>query len=270
MKGGIVYTQAERMLAAFRDSSEADPVEVLEVAIADGVDPEIVAQAAKAFFREWGSFPITLRIQRLDSDSLAESLRSGSIAFAFGWEGEEVGAGSAETLEPGARWHVVVQQSHPLARQEGAVEAVSLAEARIFLTPGSDVPALSSLLAGSSSARVRVETAAEARAMVAAGLGFSLELAFGDATEGDPSFRRLPIEGLAPQRCCLYLPANKDEMSEPAKFLASSFRDAVRDATELPLPIPELPNLEFPLPEPLPRDLRDGTTIHAQATVAQE
>ncbi len=234
-KGGIVHTQAERLLAAFRDRSEADPVEVLEVAIADGVNPEIVAQAAKAFFWEWERFPITLRIQRLDPDTLPESLRSGSIAFALGWEGEEIGAGSHEPLEPGARWHALVSQSHPLAKQEGSIEASSLSEARIFLSPASDVPALSSLLAGSPSARVRVESLAAARAMVASGLGVSLELAFGDSDDCE-SLRRLPIAGLGPQRLCLYPPANKDDMSEPAAFFKAALKDAIREAALPPIP----------------------------------
>jgi DNA-binding transcriptional LysR family regulator len=248
--GDNLLSQAERLLATCRGQTEHDDVEVMAVAVADDIEPEIVTNAVRDFFKEWETFPLTLRIQRLDPETMAEAIRSGSIAFAVGWEGDENTGCSIERLEPGASWRVLVPLNHELASQDKPVTMANLVNCRIFLPSSVIVSAhrlASSLVASPSVNRVEVDSKHTVRTIVAAGLGVGLDLEFGtDSNGSSESFRRLPLVGLDPEHLCLYLPKNPSELSEPAKFLIASIRDAIRDAS-----LPPIPSLdELPLPEP--------------------
>ncbi len=225
----------------------------MTIAVADDLDRMFLAAAVLAFFVEWGSFPITLRIVRLDPETLAEALRSGFVAFAIGWEQEFASGCSVERLEPYARWQVLVALVHKLANCEREVTADDLTDSRVFLTPlASSSPSLAALLRSvPATHRIEVESVKTAQAMVTAGLGIGLDVSFASAaSERAEPFRRLPVAGVEPKHLCLYLPKNPDDLSDPGKYLIETVRRAVREIGLPPIPAFEAEQTE--LPEILP------------------
>jgi len=65
------------------------------------------------------------------------------------------------------------------------------------------------------------------------------------------TFTRLAVAGVQPLALGLWLPARPDKVGTPTHSLCESLRQTVREAAEQAIPLPELPDLEFPLPEPL-------------------
>jgi DNA-binding transcriptional LysR family regulator len=234
--------------------ADADAVETVTVALADDLDAEIQTVLTGAFVREYADEPVALRFQPLDPETVVPAIRTGTVAFAVGWEGDAVGG---ERLDSGLPWTLLVPLGSTLAGSGSAVTAGDLAAGRVFLPPRCLVaPHISALLeAVPPTKRVEVDSAHAARAMVAAGLGVCLDIDFGLHPLGalEPWVRR-PIEGLQPEHLCLIQPRNPDELLyAPAQTLIGSLRRVLHpQEAMIPLPIdtiPEPPLPELPYPE---------------------
>lgn len=255
--GHELYLIAQRLIAVTQGGqAETETVESLKIAVAVGIDPRLLAVAAVRFLEVYQEM-LALQFETLDPQTISEGIRSGTVAFAVVWEGDQLTPGG-KRLEPGLRWSVLTPSSgHSLSNSREPVTAKRLAGCRVILPPKALVsPELPRLLSQVPPARqVLADSAHCVRAMVEAGLGVGLDLDFGDATTNRKEpFCRLPIEGLAEEHICLYVPRQQTELSEPAGFLFTAFQDAVRDLA-LP-PIPQLPEPgdddTFPEISPLP------------------
>jgi DNA-binding transcriptional LysR family regulator len=253
-RGLDLYRAALQVIAVTQGGqAESESVELLRIAAAPGIDPRLLAIAAGLFFEVYQGM-LALQFEPLDPQTIAESIRSGAIAFAIVWDGDQLTPGG-KRLEPGLRWSVLAPLSgHPLSDFGDPVTAERLAACRVFLPPkAGGVPDLQLLLAQVAPAnRIQVDSTFTARAMVASGLGIALDLGLvGAEHDGCGQHRRLPIDGLAEEHLCLYGPRQQADLAEPAGFLFAAFQDAARELTLPKLPLPEPLVEEIPLPEPL-------------------
>jgi DNA-binding transcriptional LysR family regulator len=254
-RGLDLYRAAIQLIAVTQGGqAESESVELLRIAVSPGIDPRLLAIAAGQFFEVYHGM-LALQFETLDPQTIAESIRSGAIAFAIVWDGDQLTPGG-KRLEPGLRWSVLAPfTGHPLSDFSEPVTAERLAGCRVFLPPKAGAAAdLQILLSQVSPAnRVQVDSRFTARAMAASGLGVAFDLGFvGAEHDGCGQHRRLPVEGLAEEHLCLYGPRQQADLAEPAGFLFAAFQEAARELTLPKLPLPELLVEEIPLPEPLP------------------
>ncbi len=225
--------------------SQAERTEELRIAVHPGVDSGMLVPAIAAFTPKF-SF-VALRIDIL-SDGMQEAVDSGLFAFGVTLEVSER-EGDGDRIEPPVPASVRISHGHRLAKVGGVIDAEHFTPAdRVLLAPGI-VGRVSELLRRVPSVN-RIEVGPEMlRALVAVG-GLGIEFAHPSRVSGE-SFTRLPALGVEPVCLGLVLPRRRTQNGEPAKFLIEAIRTAVREAAEQAIPLPELPDLEFPLPEPL-------------------
>lgn len=225
--------------------SQAERTEELRVALRPGVDAGILVPAIAEFTRKF-SF-VALRVDFL-SEGMREAVDSGLVAFAVTWEGSEKD-GDCDRIEPPVPASVQIAQGHRLAGISGLIDADHFTPAdHAFMAPGIAGRASELLRRVPPANRVEVACPEMRRRLVADG-GVGIEFAH-PSRSFDEHFTRLSATGVEPVSLGLILPRRRT-LHACAEFLIGAIRSAVQDAAELPLPIPELPDLEFPLPEPL-------------------
>jgi DNA-binding transcriptional LysR family regulator len=229
--------------------SQAEPVEIVRVGIAPGIDASLLAPAIARFTAQWGGVVALQAI--LVPDGMRDAVRSGAIGFGVGWPDTD-SLGADERLEPPIPVSILVPDGHRLAGEGGPIDADHLRPSdRAHFSPRLTVPLRDLLARVPPAHRSEVGCSETLHQLAAVGAGLGFEYAHSVRRTLD-SFARLPVTGVEPASLGLWLPRDPERMTEPAKFLATAIRQAVREAAELALPLPELPDLGIPLPEPLP------------------
>ena len=250
--GHDLLTHAERLLAVGKGRPEAEPVELLNVAIADGIG-SVLARSTAEFLTEWTGL-VGLRFHSLDAGAVREQIAAGTVAFGLGWAADD-GAGAGERLEPGFPWRLLVPHSHRLAGTDAPLAGDQLGETeRVIVPPLGTVSAqVNEFLAPVPPAnRIDADSSETVREFVASGLGIGLDIT--GATER--CTERLcwrPVARLEPEYICLYLPRHHaDKLSAPALFLIDAVRRTAQGASAIVAsstqPVREEANTELTTP----------------------
>lgn len=213
---------AEGLLAVGKDRPDLETPEVLRVALAAGIDPELIAAVLARFAAEWDGL-IGLEFLPLDPVTVRDGIAAETFAFGVGFPSGG-GPQPDETLEPGLEWTLLCNTSHRLAAGTETVGPEDFVTSdRVFVAADGSPPPAAFLAAVNPVNRFQVGTTATARALVARGLGVCFELLAPSGASASPCIRR-PLA--APPECLgLYLPRNSaDVLSDPAKFLLDALR----------------------------------------------
>jgi len=227
--GCQLLTHSERLLAIGKGRPEAEPVEFLNVAVADSVG--VLAHSAADFLAEWNGL-VGLRFHTLDAETVQEQIAAGSVAFGLGWAADDI-MGTTERLEPGFMWQMLVPSTHRLAESAEPLTGDQLGETERVIVPplGAASAQVNEFLASVPPAnRIDADCSETVREFVASGLGIGLDITGGTERCAERLCWR-PVAGLEPEYLCLYLPRHHaDKLSAPALFMVDAVRRTVQGA----------------------------------------
>ena len=219
---GIQFRElAERLIDLGR--SQPEPVEVIRLGVAPGIDGTLLARVAERFIAEWGGV-VSLRLLTV-ADEIRDALRTGAIHIGLAWTDAEPSEPD-QRFEPGIPLVCLVPPGHRLADADGPVTAEHLMPAdRLLQSPRAASFDLGNFLDRVPPVNRQVIECHAVHALVARGAWLGLAFAPPETLSGGSCLIRA-VDGIEPAKLGLYTPA---KLSEPAQFLADAIRTALAE-----------------------------------------